>query len=721
MVHTADQWLRSAFHNTSLAVDQGAVQLAWQQEVAPSAAETLPEPTGLAFDPWCRLYRSIPEEGRVTRTRWGKAGPDLSTETDLFKAEKPSHGDFSPEKSATGPLKRPRSLVVDSQGCLFIAEAGGGLLIYDLLEQRLLRKLRLGNSSIPGSRIVDLACHGRRVYALLADPCTLIVLDARSAPKTRPLHQNLVRPSRLTVSPNGDLWLLDYAGKKTARVMPLDRPDAGFAIPDATDIAFNEQDVLVAARMPGQDFLCFRVNDNDSFALPHLLARHYNGQGIVRMPENGIGFLTDQGFRPAVRARMRYLPKGQVTTFRLDSNRFQTVWGRMFIDACIPKGTEVRVRCLALDEVPEHAERVYREPPVNTVNAVIHRPDLSPPMPPEKFLAEISEFHPLHRRSMGSEIPWRSAESTDSFVTYEAPVIAGPGRYLWVVLELKGTTRLTPKVRSLRIEYPAHDLLRRLPRIYSRDEESADFLRRYLAIMEGSMREIDLRAVYRHVLLNPEAAPQERLEWLAGFIGLALDKRWPLAAQRTLIRNGAWLFRFRGTVNGLKRFIEIYLGRSVEIVEHFKVRGLGGAIVGEKDALASGAVLGAGFRVGGKVGEAQAVSVNEERIEDAFDSHAHRFSLVIPISLDQEQREVIEHILALHRPCHTIYDICSVDAGMKAGIGLYLGLTTMVGRSSGFGELRAGASCLGRRDIIGRPGSGTRPGSSRVGQDSRVG
>ncbi|MCI5224068.1 MAG: hypothetical protein D3924_15710, partial [Candidatus Electrothrix sp. AR4] len=286
---------------------------------------------------------------------------------------------------------------------------------------------------------------------------------------------------------------------------------------------------------------------------------------------------------------------------------------------------------------------------------------------------------------------------------------------------LKGTTRLTPKVRSLRVEYPAHDLLRRLPRIYSRDEESADFLRRYLSIMEGSMREVDLRAVYRQVLLDPEAAPQEMLEWLAGFIGLVLDKRWPLAAQRTLIRNGAWLFRFRGTVNGLKRFIEIYLGRSIEIVEHFKVRGLGGAIVGEADALASGAVLGAGFRVGGKLGEDEAVSAGGEDIEDAFASHAHRFSLIIPVSLDQEQREVIEHILALQRPCHTLFDICSVDAGMKVGVALYLGLTTMAGRSSGFGELRAGSSCLGRRDIIGRPVSGTRPGSSRVGEDSRIG
>jgi hypothetical protein len=121
------------------------------------------------------------------------------------------------------------------------------------------------------------------------------------------------------------------------------------------------------------------------------------------------------------------------------------------------------------------------------------------------------------------------------------------------------------------------------------------------------------------------------------------------------------------------------------------------------------------------VGETGAVAVSGESIEDAFASHAHRFSLVVPGSLDQEKLEVIKHILDLHRPCPTFYDICSVDAGMKAGIGLYLGLTSMVGRTSGFGQLQAGGSLLGRQDIVGRPTAGTSPGSSRLGGDSRVG
>ena len=43
-----------------------------------------------------------------------------------------------------------------------------------------------------------------------------------------------------------------------------------------------------------------------------------------------------------------------------------------------------------------------------------------------------------------------------------------PGRYLWVVLDLTGTTARTPQVRALRIEHPGHRLLSYLPRAWSR-------------------------------------------------------------------------------------------------------------------------------------------------------------------------------------------------------------------------------------------------------------
>ena len=48
---------------------------------------------------------------------------------------------------------------------------------------------------------------------------------------------------------------------------------------------------------------------------------------------------------------------------------------------------------------------------------------------------------------------WTPPEAGDPFVTYEAPVMAGPGRFLWVSLELRGTrhARSRSSARSGRV------------------------------------------------------------------------------------------------------------------------------------------------------------------------------------------------------------------------------------------------------------------------------
>src|SRR5699024_36252 len=120
--------------------------------------------------------------------------------------------------------------------------------------------------------------------------------------------------------------------------------------------------------------------------------------------------------------------------------------------------------------------------------------------------------------------PW--ADSQRQYETYETPVAAHPGRYLWIEIALQGTARVTPRVRALRIERPGHQLLRALPRSWSRVDDEAAFLQRFLAPGEGLLHELDLRATLRAVLVDPRVCPAEALAWLAGFAGLVLDQRW---------------------------------------------------------------------------------------------------------------------------------------------------------------------------------------------------
>jgi phage tail-like protein len=561
----------------------------------------------------------------------------------------------------------------------------------------------------------DLAGDTRFVYALLDSPPGLVRFSARSLPQRLALTTQATQPARLTLSPDGRVLVLDRAAGAQARVLDAESGALVANCPYATDIEFytpraDESAVLVVARRPGEDFLRLRLTPDGAQEVEPLTARAYDGMGIVRTPDQRIAYWTAQGLRYAVAARVRYQKQGRVIAFRLDSGEYQTRWGRLLLDACVPRDTAVSVRFMSTDEPPATG-LIARQAPVNVSGLTIPHDALSPPMPAQWMLDSSVDAFPLYRRSTGPELPWLRRAADDAFETYETPVQADLGRYLWVVFELSGNTRSTPRIRTVRAEHPGHDYLRRIPRTLSSEPQATSFLQRYLAPFAGAIAELDAKALLRQVLLDPSATPEEVLPWLASFLGLTLDERWSVGARRQAIREAAWLFRFRGTIKGLARFIEIVAGVAPIIVEKFRMRG--GAVIGEPVARSSRAILGAGFRVGGAVGQAQDTALTATT-EDAFETHAHRFVVMLPAVLAQEQLDALSDLLEVHRPAHTLYDMCTVGAGMRVGRGLHVGLSSFIGRSSAFATLTLGASVLGRGAVIGRPRAGTRVGASRL-------
>ncbi|HKP76278.1 MAG TPA: phage tail protein, partial [Longimicrobiaceae bacterium] len=678
---------------------------------------------GLAFDNECRLYRSDREGGQVSRTLWKLSVPGVPLAerpepVELFEAEpRGDLGDFAPMGPPPGPLHDPRGLAVDEDDRLFVAEYGQARIrVYDLWSHRLLRSV----PTPPGTRPLDLATDGHQVWATLEGSPMLLWLTAREGPVLEPLPPEVLAPNRLAVSPRGEKAVLVGGGTANAAVVRVDGHYPPIAAPWAVDLEWESDDVLVAARWPGMDMPRWRVGPAGEEQRLPLVARGYDGGGIVRTPDGRIGYWSAKGFRTAAVARVRYAQRGTVITWRLDAGEYQAAWGRLFLDACIPAGSAVRVFTLTSDESFDEPA-VPRTPPGNQVRATVRRPDLSPPMPPLSLYPAEPEWFPLHRRESGRELAWVQPESGDPFVTYEAPVMAGPGRYLWVGLELTGNSRVSPRLRSLRAEVPGHDLLRRLPKTFSREEPDAAFLRRFLALFDGLVSELENRAAFREVLLDPRATPEDMLPWLASFLGMALDERWPVARRRELVSWAAWLFRYRGTLTGLSKFLELYLGEPPVILEEYRVRGLGGAVLGGSGAAVSSAILGGGFRVGGAIGEEGQTMVDQSKLDDAFKLHAHRFSVLIRSMLTDEQLQVVNDILEMHRPAHTLVQLCTVGAGMRVGRGLHLAISTTVGRTGGFSTIQLGAAALGRGSIVGRPELAVFPEASRLGRDSRVG
>lgn len=105
--------------------------------------------------------------------------------------------------------------------------------------------------------------------------------------------------------------------------------------------------------------------------------------------------------------------------------------------------------------------------------------------------------------------------------------------------------------------------LQHLPPIYQADP----FLGRFLVAFEGVLAPIEQIVDNLDIYLIPQSTPAFFLDQLAGWLGLTLDEKWPLAKRRAVVAEAAELYRRRGTRWGLARYLEIYTGITPEISE----------------------------------------------------------------------------------------------------------------------------------------------------------
>jgi phage tail-like protein len=692
-------------------------QSPWSSE---PAAES--EPAGLAFDGCGSLYHGDPDRNELQRMPWAhQAGAEpvdlIGTTTDAESSSSPV--EFVPASQGRPSLRAIAMAVDGDQQHLFLLDAATQTVaILDLADGRLMRHVPLG--PVPP---VDLAGDGGSVIvALPSRSIPLVRLDAIGAPRAIVLDEDAraaldaipahARPTRVAVDGERRIWLLLRDGHEAWAVCVSGTRRTGtLSLRDATDIELDGDGNLVLAGPAGGDL---RVFSTAAFQLDErvpLAGGNYDGRGLVRTPEGQIGFWTARGFRTARAYRSTYPAAGLVETYAIDSFTPRQVWGRIFIEACVPPGTRLEASYFTADELAVAQGQDGQ---------LLTTPAASTPAPPGSG-PDLDRRHPLHRRETGREVPWAPLPRGDRYEVYEGPVQVGPGRYLWLRLHFAGTATQTPRVRSVRVECDSHDLMRQLPRIYREDPVAESSLRRYLAMVDGLLREIEWRALERDRILDPWGAPPELLPWLGSLIGLTLDNRWSEPARRTLLAEAICLFRRRGTISGLRRILEIYLACQVTILEAFRVKGYGGSFVGGRDDAPgpASAVIGQSFRVGGADVEIDGIG-GTERADDAFATHAHRFTVFVTRNLCSDEIEVVKDLLELYRPAHTLVDVCGAGQGMRVGQGLHVELSTIVGPASPYASAVVGNAAAGTGTVVGRGHAGVRPGLTTLDRSTVV-
>jgi phage tail-like protein len=338
------------------------------------------------------------------------------------------------------------------------------------------------------------------------------------------------------------------------------------------------------------------------------------------------------------------------------------------------------------------------------------------------------------------------------------------GRFLHARVELYGNQRSTPEVAALRayssrFSYAEHYL----PELYREDcfgpeaddrigEETdhstpADFLERFLDNFEGILTPLEDRIASAYLLTDPSSTPEDALDWLGSWIGMAFDPAFPTERRREMLRQAPQLYREHGTLPGLKRALEIATGGAVTggeivVLEDFRLRRTFATILGadfseEDDPLLPGLSVSGNSFVGDTLflgdehqqefmavysADLQKLASEEQAIAGLYDRLAHRVTVLVHQEVEPQDLNLIRRVVERETPAHVQAQVLSATWPFLVGIASLVGIDSYLGEKPPQRPVRVGTSLIGVRDLLLHPASldprlegGSYPGAEDLG------
>lgn len=119
-------------------------------------------------------------------------------------------------------------------------------------------------------------------------------------------------------------------------------------------------------------------------------------------------------------------------------------------------------------------------------------------------------------------------------------------------------------MRGLLVDLPTpHPLGPTLPILYQADA----FVQRMCAALDEVLFPVILTLDNIPAYIDPATTPEDMIDWLAGWVGVALDAAQPAERRRTLVGVGAALHQWRGTAYGVERTIEALYNVTPEVID----------------------------------------------------------------------------------------------------------------------------------------------------------
>jgi phage tail-like protein len=265
---------------------------------------------------------------------------------------------------------------------------------------------------------------------------------------------------------------------------------------------------------------------------------------------------------------------GRVLIGPIDGQAAGTVWHRIYAEAALADGTAIDLQLYASDQRADPAM------PAGPADAgwALHRlvprgQDDSPAGTPiAAWLAEPSEV-PLAPALLGCPSQPGKAGLFMVLIQHAGQKVRRlEGRYLWIVVTLRGDSQATPELAALRCY--AHRLSwrdRYLPDFYGETLSGSDateagaatphdFMERLLHAHEGVLTEIEGRIAASWQMTDPATAPAAALPWIGQWLGIAQRKGEAPERMRQRLLAAPYTAQMGGTCGGLLAALELATG-----------------------------------------------------------------------------------------------------------------------------------------------------------------
>lgn len=423
----------------------------------------------------------------------------------------------------------------------------------------------------------------------------------------------------------------------------------------------------------------------------------------------------------------------------MDGGEANHHWHRLFIDAVIPRDCGIKIWLAATNGVTGFNDILPGDWYEHRFGSTYHtttRSDI-PVAVWEPFASEL----PYQSGSLPCEIERDVAGVFSVLIQRSSRRVRNlTGRYLHVHVQLTGQGRNTPELYSVRAYGSRFSYVDQyLPQLYREtlyapdadmpgDATEADFLSRMVTNFEGVLTRIEDRVAQSYLLTDPMKVPADNLSWLASWIGFDLNQSFPETVQRCFVQSAAELYRWHGSLRGLKLALEIATqgavsGGEIVVLEDFRLRRTFASIIGadladENDPLTAGVSVSGNSFVGDTlfVGDENRkefmalfsadlpVDTSEQSaIEQLFDRLAHRITILVHEAVQPQDLGLIKHIAAQETPAHVAFRVMSASHPFLVGMSALVGVDSYLAHRASPTAARVGSAFLGKNNFIEGP------------------